>query len=437
MQHEDQTPRGRGSGILRGPVEVSASRVPLLMVQSPSPSIETKSSWAVASAALFILGMSFGAAWITAVALKDIANEVDGARSVPALASALAWLGSGSGGIIMARIADRVGTRSTVIFGSLMIGLGLSISTLGPPWPLWVGHGLFIGLIGIGGINAPLYIYISRWFDRRRGSALALISSGTYLAGTIWPPIFEQAIANFGWRQAMLWYSLAEILVVVPLAAIYFRAPPEVIHPAVVSGLRSSKARVLGWSPNAVFATMCWASVLCCIPMAMPQGHLVAFCSDLGISRSTSALMLSALLGTAFLSRQIWGAISDRVGGLTTVLIGSAWQAASMTAFLLTQNEAGLFTVTAAFGLGFSGIIPAYVLAVRDLFPAREAFWRIPTLLLFSGGGMGIGSWIAGLLYDHFGYYAPAFAVGIGANIINLLMVSVLVGRQRHCPVYA
>ena len=293
-----------------------------------------------------------------------------------------------------------------------MIGLGLSISTLGPPWPLWIGHGLFIGLIGLGGINAPLYIYVSRWFDRRRGSALALISSGTYLAGAMWPPIFEQAIVNFGWRQAMLWYALAEIVVVVPLAAIYFRAPPEVIHPVALSGSGSSKARVLGWPPNAVFAMMCGAGVLCCIPMAMPQGHLVAFCSDLGISRSAGALMLSVLLGTAFLSRQIWGAISDRIGGLATVLIGSAWQAASMAAFLSTQNEAGLFTVAAAFGLGFSGIIPAYILAVRELFPASEASWRIPTLLLFSGGGMAAGGWIAGLLYDHLGYYAPAFAVG-------------------------
>ena len=206
------------------------------MLQFPSGSVETKASWAVASVALFILAMSFGAAWITAVALKDIASEVGGSRSVPALASALAWLGSGIGGIIMSRIADRVGTRWTVIFGSLMIGLGLSISTFGPPWPLWIGHGLFIGLIGIGGINAPLYIYVSRWFDRRRGSALALISSGTYLAGAMWPPIFEQAIANFGWRQAMLWYAVAEIVVVAPLAAIYFRAPPEVMHPAAVSG---------------------------------------------------------------------------------------------------------------------------------------------------------------------------------------------------------
>ena len=407
------------------------------MSQSPFSSIETRASWVVASAALCTMGMSFGAAWITAVALKDIAAEVGGTRSIPALASALAWLGGGIGGIVMGRVADRVGTRWTVLCGSLMIGVGLALSTLGPPWPLWIGHGLFIGLIGIGGINAPMYIYVSRWFDRRRGSALALISSGSYLAGALWPPVFERAIAAFGWRQTMLWYAVAEIVVIVPLAAIYFRHPPEVIHPAAALHGADGKTRVLGWPPNVVFALMCAAAVLCCIPMAMPQGHLVAFCSDLGIARSVGALMLSVLLGTAFLSRQIWGAISDRIGGLATVLIGSAWQAAAMTSFLLTQDEVGLFTVAAAFGVGFSGIIPAYVLALRELFPAAEAYWRIPTLLLFSGFGMAAGGWIAGLLYDHFGYYAPAFATGIGSNILNLLVVGLLVARQRYRAAYA
>jgi MFS family permease len=312
-----------------------------------------------------------------------------------------------------------------------MIGVGLAVSTLGPPWPLWIGHGLFIGLIGLAGINAPLYVYVSRWFDKRRGSALALISSGSYLAGAVWPAVFEGIIANFGWRQAMLWYAIAEIVVIVPLALIYFSHPPEVIHPPAATDGTAVKARVLGLPSNVVFGLICCAAVLCCIPMSMPQGHLVAFCTDLGISRTLSALMLSVLLGTAFLSRQIWGAISDKIGGLATVLIGSAWQAAAMMAFLFTQDEVGLFTVSAAFGIGFSGIIPAYVLALRELFPAREASWRIPTLLLFSGVGMASGGWLAGLLYDHFGYYAPAFAFGVGTNILNLLLIGWLVMRHR------
>ena len=402
------------------------------MLRSPPTSIESKASWLIAMVALFIMLMAFGAPWITVVALKDIAAEVGGQRSIPALASALAWLGSGAGGIMMGRIADKVGTRWTVICGSVMIGVGLSISTLGLPWPLWIGHGLFISVIGLGGINAPMYIYVSRWFDKRRGSALALISSGSYLAGAMWPPVFERALVAFGWRQTMLWYALAEIVVIVPLALIYFRHPPEVIHPVAALQPGAAKHRVLGLPPNVVFAMMCCAAVLCCIPMAMPQGHLVAFCTDLGISRSVSAIMLSVLLGTAFLSRQIWGAIADKIGGLATVLIGSFWQACALSAFLVTQDEVGLFTVAAAFGLGFSGIIPAYVLAIRELFPAAQASWRIPTLLLFSGLGMASGGWIAGLIYDHYGYYAPAFATGIGSNILNLLVVGTLVARQRY-----
>jgi len=407
------------------------------MLQSPSASIESRASWTVASVALVTLLMAFGGAWITPVALKDIAAEAGGAREVPALASALAWLCSGAGGIILGRVADRVGTRWTVLGGALMIGLGLAISTFGPPWPLWIGHGLFIGLIGLGGINAPMYVYISRWFDRRRGSALALISSGSYLAGAMWPPIFEHAIAQLGWRETMLIYAVVEIAVVVPIAAVFFRAPPEVIQPAATTQRQARSAPVLGWPPNLVFGMMCAAAVLCCVPMAMPQQHLVAFCSDLGIARSVGAVMLSVLLGTAFLSRQIWGAISDRIGGLATVLIGSAWQVSAMIGFLLTQNEVGLFTVAAAFGLGFSGIIPAYVLALRELFPPAQAYWRIPTLLLFSGCGMALGGWLAGLLYDHYGYYAPAFAFGIGSNILNLMVVGTLVARARFRAAYA
>jgi MFS family permease len=401
------------------------------MLQLPSSSVETRASWVVAFVALFALMMAFGANWITAVALKDIAAEVGGARSIPAFASSLVWLGSGLGGIMMGQIADRIGTRWTVMGGSLMIATGLAISTFGPPWPLWIGHGLFIGFIGLAGINAPLYIYVSRWFDRRRGSALALISSGTYLAGATWPAIFERAIASFGWRETMLWYGGLEALIIVPLAALFFHSPPEVIERKATGGASAPAPRVLGWPPNVVFAMMCVASIMCCIPMAMPQQHLVALCTDLGFTRSLGAIMLSVLLGTAFVSRQIWGAISDRIGGLATVFIGSAWQCSAMIAFLLTQSETGLFTVAGAFGLGFSGIIPAYVLALRELFPAKEAAWRIPTLLLFTAVGMASGGWLAGVLYDHYGYYAPAFATGIGANILNLLIIGTLVMRWR------
>jgi len=114
------------------------------------------------------------------------------------------------------------------------------------------------------------------------------------------------------------------------------------------------------------------------------------------------------------------------------MLIGSACQAVGMAAFLFTQDEAGLFTVSALFGFGFSGLVPANVLVSRDLFPVAEAYWRMPTLLLCSGFGMAAGGWIAGIIYDYFGYYAPAFATGLAVNLVNFAVIAVLSLRRRR-----
>jgi predicted MFS family arabinose efflux permease len=236
----------------------------------------------------------------------------------------------------------------------------------------------------------------------------------------------------------MLIYATIEVALIVPLALIFLRRPPELAIPSGHVAARSISGSVLGWPPNLVFALLAVASVFCCMPMAMPQAHLPALCSDLGIPATHGAAMVSVLLGTAFISRQLWGWIADRFGGLNTVIAGSAFQLVTITAFVFTQDEIGLFTVSAASGLGFAGIVPAYIVALRELYPAGEAYWRIPALLLCSGSGMAAGAWVAGALYDHFGFYAPAFAAGVIANSINFLIVAVLVLRQqKHVSRYA
>jgi MFS family permease len=393
--------------------------------------IETRASWVTALTALGIYSLAFGAPIVTVVALKQIAADLGGGRSLPALAYSLAWLGSAVGGIGMGRIAERVGVRWTVAFGAVMVGIGLAVSAIGGLAGLLIGHGVFIGLLGNAGINAPLYIYISRWFDRRRGTALALIASGPQLAGLIWPIVFERMVAIFSWRQTMLIYAVAQVAVVVPIALLRFGPAPEIMHGDIIAA-PAVGAPVLGWRPRTVQILLCLAGFLCCVPMAMPQSHLVAFCSDVGIPAVSGAAMLSLLLGCGFVSRQLWGLVADRIGGVRTILAGSVCQATAMIGFLLTQNEAGLFLVSAAFGFGFAGIIPAYVLAVRELFPSTEASWRIPTVLLFSGSGMAAGGWLAGAIYDHVGFYAAAFATGIAINFVHIAVIGAVVLRQAR-----
>ena len=393
-------------------------------------SVESRSSWIAATLAIGILSISYGAPLIVVIGLKPIAAALDADRSVIALAAALVWVGTGIGGILMGWVADRVGVRRTVVFGALMTALGLVVSATGHVSGLYIGHALLIGFLGGGALYPPLLIYISRWFDRRRGAALALISSGQYIAGVVWPSVFERAIIWFGWQRVMLGFA-AVLLLIVPMA-LMLSPPPQPSRAAALGAAAFRGTKALRLRPNTVQAMLCAASFLCCVPMAMPSSHLVAFCSDVGIAPAQGAAMLSVLLGCAFVSRQFWGWAADRIGGLATVFAGSACQALAIAAFSVTRNEAGLFAISAAYGLGFSGIVPAYVMAIRELFPSSEASWRVPTLLFAGMSGMAFGSWFAGALYDYFGFYAPAFAAGALFNLANLAVIGFLVLRQSQ-----
>ena len=398
-------------------------------VASPVASIESRESWLAAWVTLALLSVSFGAMLLAAVGLKPITEDLGTTRQLVALAGALTWLGTGIGGIVMGRVAERLGIRYTVIFGAAMIGLGLAISAGGDIGAILVGHVLFVGVLGSGTLYAPLLVYISRWFDRRRGTALALIWSGQYIAGIVWPTLFEHAMTAYGWRATMAAFAVV-VTVAVPVAALFLPlAPPA--PPAFGFADAGRRREVLGMRPNTVLAILCVAIFACCVPMAIPPGHLVAFCSDIGIPAAEGAAMLSVMQAGALTSRMFWGWLSDRVGGLNTVLAASACQALAIAAFLATQNEAGLFAISAAYGLGFSGLIPAYIMAIRELYPSREASWRVPALLFIGMGGMAFGGWFAGALYDHFGFYAPAFAIGALFNLANLVLIGFLVLRQR------
>lgn len=393
--------------------------------------VDSRQAWLIAVAALIVASISLGAPYVAIVGLKSMAADFGGYRSIPSAAASLAMLGTGVGGLIMSLLAERIGVRLTVVLGALMVCLGLALSAGGETWQLYLGHGLFIGLIGNAAIHAPLYVYITRWFERQRGTALALIASGQYVAGALWPWAFERAIVAYGWQQTMIGFGLLSAALVIPLATLTLRPAPTTPDARGISGFSLTPGKLLGLPPNAVFALLAIAAFLCCVPMAMPSAHIIALCGDLGLQATTGAAMLSLLLTCAFLSRQFWGWLSDRIGGLMTLLLGSLAQATAVTGFVFTQDEAGLFVVAAAFGLGFSGLIPAYILTAREMFPASEASWRVPTLILTGMSGMAAGSWLAGVIYDKAGFYAPAFATGVAFNVANFLIIASLVLLAR------
>ena len=396
--------------------------------------LDSRTAWITATAALIILTLCYGAPLVSVVAMKLIAAELGTSRAVPAGAGSIVYIGAAFGGIAAGWLAGRLGVRRVVMFGAAMVSAGLVLSASGGMLELYAGHGVLMGLFGTACMFSPLITYVSRWFERRRGAAVALISSGQAVAGAVWPPLLQLGIDSFGWRWTMVLFAGLVIVAVATLTIIFLQPPPDESAAAVNAADRpQTSGDVLGMSRNRLMVLLMAAVFCCCVPMAVPMHHVPAFCTDLGMTPQYGAAMLSVLLGCAFLARQFWGWVADRIGGLQTLLWASLVQATALAGFLLTKDQSALFAVSAAFGVGLSGLLPAYVIAVREYYPIEEANWRIPTVLFAGLLGMATGSWGAGFLYDAFGDYLPAFAIGMAFNLLNLVVLVLLVLR-RHGP---
>lgn len=395
--------------------------------------LDSRAAWITASAALAIMTIAYGAPLVVVVAMKQIAAELQTSRAAPAGATSLSYVGAAFGGIVAGWLAGRLGIRPIVIFGSSMVALGLLLSSWGGMIELYLGHGLFIGLFGTSCMFSPLLTYVSLWFERRRGSAVALIASGQAVAGAIWPPLLQLGIDEVGWRHTMLYFG-GFVLVSATALTMIFLHPAPISPAATTSGATNGHRRdsTLGLPPNLLMVLLMIAVYSCCVPMAMPMNHVVAYCGDLGFASQYGAAMLSVLLGVAFLARQFWGWLSDRIGGFQTLLFSSLVQATALAAFLVTRDMAALFVISAAFGLGLSGLLPAYVIVIRDCFSVQEANWRIPTVMFAGLLGMASGGWGAGMLYDRFGGYLPAFSTGLAFNLLNLGVLMFLVSRHTR-----
>ena len=396
-------------------------------------SVETPYGWVVVFASLAVHSIALAAPTILFVALKPIAADLDAARAVPSMAYSLLMIGTGIGGIAMGRWMDRHGVMQPVLFGSVMICLGaLLASHAEGRWSLFIATGLLMGLLGKAAMIAPLVANVTRWFDRRRGLAVAIITSGQGLAGAVWPPIVQHFNDLVGWRGTFLYFAVFGAATMVPAAFLLRPRPPIAVSDRPPGAIRTDERRVLDLPPH-VAQVMLWIAVIgCCTAMSVPIVHLVSHVTDQGYTLEQGARVLSVLFVAAFLSRLGFGVLADRIGPVRTLLIGSVSMATMLLAFAFTTSYTGLFVAALLFGLGFSGVMPCYPLIIRTLFPVSQLGGRIAAQYMFAASGMALGGWLGGMVFDLSGSYSPAFLVAFGFNAMNLAVMSFFHLRQTR-----
>jgi len=391
--------------------------------------------------ALVLMTVGASAMYVVAVVLPAVQAEFGVARADASMPYTWMMVGFGLGGILMGRLADRHGVTVPILISAAGLGLGYAAAGMaGNVWLFSIAHGLLIGLLGSSATFAPLIADTSLWFVRRRGIAVAVCASGNYLAGTVWPPVVQHFVESIGWRDTYIGLGLFSAVAMLALAPMLRQRPPLAAPAKAGTSSAAAEARgqrPFGLSPNAAMVLLCLAGLACCVAMSMPQVHIVAYCGDLGYGAARGAEMLSLMLGFGIVSRLISGAICDRIGGLRTLLLGSALQAVALLLFLPFDGLASLYVISALFGLFQGGIVPSYAIIIREHFSAREAGARTGTVLMFTLLGMALGGWMSGAVFDLTGSYHAAFVNGIGWNLLNLAIAMTLLVRARRSTAVA
>ncbi|MGH6719378.1 MAG: MFS transporter [Alphaproteobacteria bacterium] len=396
------------------------------------PLIDSRTAWVIAAAQVGLITMAMGSTYLLWVGLKPIALDFGWPREVPSLASALQMIGTGLGGIAMGRWFDRAGLGGPLVAGALALGGGAILTFfIDAAWQLHAINFLLIGFIGIGAMFAPLLTNTTRWFERRRGLAVAVVASGQGLAGAIWPPVFRLGIDTIGWRETYLVYGLVSLAVMLPLIPAVVRRAPAISAQQLLSAQGSGTA-VAGMPRHVPHALMSAGILTCCVAMAVPLVHIVAHVSDLGFGPARGAELLAFILALSFISRIAIGWFADRVGAFVSLLIGSGLQAAGLAVFALADGLGGLFLAALLFGSGFGGLIPCYAVAARALYRPADVGWRIGVIYFAGSIGMAVGGWVAGVLFDQHGSYAIAFQFALAFNLVNLAVLAVLAGAVRR-----
>lgn len=395
--------------------------------------IDSAYAWLRLLAALGLTTVGSAGMYVGVVAMPAVQLDFGLSRALASVPYTLVMAGFGVGGIVIGRLVDRYGIVRPLTVSAVVLSITYGIAAAMPGfWAFALMH-VAIGFFGCAAVFAPLIADISKWFTRRRGLAVAVCASGNYLAGAVWPQVMYPLIEESGWREMYAFMGGVSLVVMLPLL-LALRRRPRGEAVAVVGGGSAGSPAALGLTPNQLVALLCIAGVGCCVAMAMPQVHLVSMCQDLGFGAARGAQMLSLMLAFGIVSRLGFGFVSDRLGGLRTILVGSALQCVALLLFLPAGTLASYFMVSALFGLFQGGIVPCYALIVREYFPESQAGSRLGVIIFSTLVGMAFGGWASGAIFDASGSYTAAFVHGIGWNLLNVSIVLFLLSRARRAP---
>jgi MFS family permease len=386
--------------------------------------------WVVVGAASLIITMAIGTLFALGVFLQPIEEEMGWSRGAISSAALLNWLIVGLGSFVSGFVSDRVGTRTVVLAGGLLLGLGLvlgsQVSTL---WQFYLTFGLLVGA-GVSAFYVPLTATATKWFSARRGLAVAIVSAGNGLGVFLLAPLSRFLISAFDWRTAMLVLGDLAWLVVIPAGLLIRNSPQDVGAVAHGEAATAAGATPSHTAASALRSGPFWTIALthfaCCAAHSGPIFHMVAHAMDQGVAKMAAATVLGASGFSSIFGRLGTGLLADRFGARQILVIGLGLQAFMIVLFLSAGDLASFYGLALVFGMAYGGVMPLYALLTREYFGERVMGTAYGGVFFISSIGMGVGSYAGGYIFDFLGsyrwLYLGSFAIGLAAALLALTL---------------
>jgi MFS family permease len=362
--------------------------------------------------------------WSVVIILPNIQNEFTLDRAASTYPYVATMFGYGFGNVIIGRMLDKIGIKKPIIFALSLLVTSYVLSFFAKN-VFWLSTIQFFLGFSAAAFFGPMMADISNYFYKRKGLAVSLVASGQHLCGAIWPFVIKDFIIEGDWRNAHLFIALVcSILIPILFYFLGNKVPKMNNEQKLTTQDEDINSKLnLSISNRQIQILLMIAGVLCCVAMSMPQVHIVPLCIDNGYGLAVGTEILSFMLFAAVASRVIFGFLSDKIGPIQTLILGSSLQAISLTMFLPFNSQLSLYIVAICFGLSQGGIVPIYAVIISKFLPSNEVAERVGWLIFATIIGMSLGGWLSGEIYDFTNSYRLAFINGIFWNIMNLCIM--------------
>jgi len=359
--------------------------------------------------------------WSVVIIMPSIQNEFSLDRAASTYPYVATMFGYGIGNIIIGRLLDKIGIRKPIIFALTLLVASYLLSVLATN-VFWLSIIQFFLGFSAAAFFGPMMADISKYFYTRKGLAVSLVASGQHLCGAIWPFLIKDYLVEGEWKNAHFFIAFV-CSTCIPIL-VFFLSDKKVKSINIPKNFEKqdnvNTSVKLSISNKQIQILLMFAGVFCCVAMSVPQVHIVPLCIDFGYGLAVGTEILSFMLFAAVTSRILFGFLSDRIGPIQTLILGSSLQAISLSMFLPFNSQLSLYIIAVFFGLSQGGIVPIYAVIISKFLPANEVAERVGFLIFATIIGMSLGGWISGEIFDYTNSYKLAFLNGIFWNIINV-----------------